>query len=754
MATGTIVLGQSADVPVTLTAEGAYRFTLTLTNEAGISPVAKASRFVGFGTPCQPGGVELTYAEGNTSLTWTPVDASCDGGYLEADKVTYNVVRYPDEQTVATGLTECAYSEQLADPATLTAYSYGVSAVYEGHVSEEGKSRPVYVGDIVPPYLDDFNDKSALDPYTIIDANGDEYKWAILENAANMRYSYDNDMDDWLITPPIKLEGGKSYLFQLDAYSSSARYTERMEVKFGTAPTVEGMTTPLIEAMDITQLKDDPHKLSAVIFAPEDGTYYIGLHGISDKGMNRLYVDNLSISAPLEGLVPATVTDLVITPDFEGANKATISFRAPQKNLSGEDLTELTGIVVTRDGEVIKTFETPEPGKSYEMVDETTEPAEHTYELTATNQYGTSPAVTLKQYVGLNIPGLATDITIAETQNDGEVTVTWTNPTVDAYGNPLNQSLCTWGVYKYITQEDGTPALKPMAKDLTEPTATFTAIPAGDPQDLVYYYVMGHNDAGYSSAVATDVIPVGKPEELPYANSFTEADRDAHLTYVLTEGDATWTVLTDADDDDGVIKAQDGDNAFLAVRTSRPGAVTEFATGKIYVPDQWYEGVKPVFTMQVYKMNGESNGNIVPNLNRVELVALQGTERTPLTSFTINDLEGDEGWKPIEVDLSDFRGQQLQLVLKVVPDVVAYTLFDNFKINDPRVSGINAVESDPNLGDYTLDGNSLSAHGPMTVFTLDGRLLLIKTKGEFQMRLTPGVYLLTTPKGVSKILVK
>ena len=48
-------------------------------------------------------------------------------------------------------------------------------------------------------------------------------------DAAMMGFNSSMDMDDWLITPPMKLEAGKKYLLSLDARASSNSMPERFE---------------------------------------------------------------------------------------------------------------------------------------------------------------------------------------------------------------------------------------------------------------------------------------------------------------------------------------------------------------------------------------------------------------------------------------------------------------------------------------------------------------------------------------------
>ena len=81
------------------------------------------------------------------------------------------------------------------------------------------------------PFFDDFKNKSDAYIYTIVDNNNDGFTWKWVddnEKGKAFRYSYsrNNAGDDWLMSPPVKLEAGKTYNVSFLACNAEAQYKE------------------------------------------------------------------------------------------------------------------------------------------------------------------------------------------------------------------------------------------------------------------------------------------------------------------------------------------------------------------------------------------------------------------------------------------------------------------------------------------------------------------------------------------------
>lgn len=114
-----------------------------------------------------------------------------------------------------------------------------------------------------------------------------------------MRLDWETDgvtpADDWFYTRGINLTGGTSYRLRFQYRNSDGVvYTEKMEVKYGTAANAASMTsgTLFTNAAIINDLWEEVD----VDFTPAStGVYYIGFHGFSDADQAFLCVDNVNV---------------------------------------------------------------------------------------------------------------------------------------------------------------------------------------------------------------------------------------------------------------------------------------------------------------------------------------------------------------------------------------------------------------------------------------------------------------------------
>ena len=89
-------------------------------------------------------------------------------------------------------------------------------------------------------------------------------------------------MDDWLMTPPVHLEAGNTYAYRVGLHSVRDEYPEDFEIRMGTEPKGDAMTTEIVEPTVLAS--------QAVAFydrfieVEETGDYYIGIHFSSLTG--------------------------------------------------------------------------------------------------------------------------------------------------------------------------------------------------------------------------------------------------------------------------------------------------------------------------------------------------------------------------------------------------------------------------------------------------------------------------------------
>lgn len=96
------------------------------------------------------------------------------------------------------------------------------------------------------PYQDNF--ATDINGYTVVNANNDgsTWEWHEENNCARYQYCDDNVGDDWLITPDIKMLGGRTYKVIIEVSAAMTRSPERVEAKWGRGKTAEAMSNSLI----------------------------------------------------------------------------------------------------------------------------------------------------------------------------------------------------------------------------------------------------------------------------------------------------------------------------------------------------------------------------------------------------------------------------------------------------------------------------------------------------------------------------
>lgn len=684
VADGTGAAGADVTAPVTVEEAGEYTIVVTASNAVGEGPKAKLTLFIGKGTPKSPEAA-LVYEGGKMKLSWPAVTESADGGFIDPAAVTYSVTRIINNEsssalTVDSGFTATSFEEEVAMPAEITTYHYLVVAESAGVESAPAKSNSVTLGSIVPPYVNHFDSSDALSGYTIIDGNKDGKVWAYYQGAsgadgnpgaARMTYNSNLAMDDWMITPPLKLEGGKAYKVSFQARANSDAYPERVEAKWGNAATAAAMTGVIVAPTDLGK---NWVELGAYIIPEADGIYYVGIHGISDEDTYYLYVDDLTVSAAAATTVPGLATDLAVANDPAGTGKATITFKAPSKTMGGETLAAITKIELSRDGNVIKTFDAPAPGADLNHED-TAETGTHTYSVQAFNADGAGEVASVTAFVGIDKPGAPENVTMVETSTPGEVTITWDAVTVDQNGNAINSALVT-----YLVAEPTTTGWASIVDEpISNTTYTFQAVPAGE-QDFAQYAVFAVTDGGTGTGAITEFIPVGTPYD-----GMEESFPDGTLSYALgldSSNGGSWSLFGD----DSGIPSQDGDNGFIGMKASYLEQGADLFTGKISLAG----AVNPGISFYTYNLVGESGAK---DENTIELFVREigAAEYTALgTPIVIGDLATEAGWVSVNKSLAAYAGKTIQLMFRATCHGIAYTLIDNIKIGDMLENDLHA----------------------------------------------------------------
>lgn len=650
--------GTEVSATVTVPSSGMYTFSVALSNEAGTSAYTSIKAFVGEDTPKPTASVTLERtATDMLTLSWeTPEPAN--GGYIDPEAISYDIADIHGN-TIKSGIKGNSCDIEFSEPEILRSYQYSVTAIYNGEHGTPAWSNILYFGNIKPPYEVSFSQESSIDGFSIIDANNDGDTWLWYDNTVRCPYNSTNQMDDWLITPGIILEAGKTYGLSV-IYSAS--FDERIEIKAGTSPEAVAMDLEILAPTDVSSYGQET--LEASITPTADGIYYIGFHGISDPDQYFLTLHGFSIQPPVESLLPGKCDDLSVVPDYTGEKKVAIGFTAPATTVSGTELTSLVSATLMRDGEVIKVFESPAPAPGHRYVYEDTECAGGmtNYSLYFTNEIGDGETVSANAFVGINLPSAIKEAYAEIGAEPGSIIVSWDEVTSDIDGKTPPA-----GTIKYELVEINGNSQTSIAKDLT--TNYYVIENAYDPSGLQIFKQWGVfpvNETGYGEGAATNGLLLGSDYTLPFAESFAGAALSNIWFVEQPSGPLAAEVglLTDTSFSD--VRSQDGDNGLLAMTASYYGSSASILSGYINLnlPD-------PVLTFYSFGITED-------NTNEIAISVDCGNGDEPVKTFVIN---GGMSWNRYRADLSDYAGQTVRIKITGTLTGATTILLDNISID-------------------------------------------------------------------------
>lgn len=707
VATGNGNAGQSMSVNLSTTT-GLHEIAVTSKNDKGTSPAATVSKYTGYDKPLAPNNVKLTINEqaNKATLIWeAPAQLGENDGYVDVDGLTYNIVRHPDEKEIK-GVSGTSLDDELV-PSKATMYSYDVVAVNHAHKGKAATSNAVMYGtgyDV--PWQENFDSKSSLNMFTIIDANHDGSTWTWSQRrtkAVIYTYNDKNAADDWLITPPIAMEAGKKYRLTFDEHVTLPKYPEKLEIKWG-----EGIdpSTYAVAMPKTTYTNETFETQSIVVTAPADGNYHFGFHVCSDAFQGLLYIDNMGVDVEPEVTAPTAVTNIETAAAEYGMNPVTISFKAPIKAINGKKLASLDRIEVKhKDGSVLHVFDAPVPGDQLSCKDENAAKGLNEYVIVAYNENGMGKRAEATAFVGTDTPGTPSNVRVSGTE-EGELVMAWQAPEKGAHNGYINKSQLSYTAYT-VDEEGYANVFK---QDIKDNTVSLEGIDNSGDQRTTLFGVSASNKEGDSDIKASNIVVVGDAYKLPFAESFANAHLSYDLWYTQATGENGFTINDKT--------ASDNDGACVSFQAAEGDAMATFCSGKIALA-----GCEaPVLTFDYYGELGHEN-TLLAEINRAYI----DTTAVKVIDFTKESTPS--GWKHAVVNLSQFRNAPyIQLVfLCQIAQAGDEVKIDNIKIENNPALMVNDVQTvTASQGDlYTITGVRVNRPLGKGVYIKDGKKICV-----------------------------
>lgn len=281
-------------------ADGKYIYKVVPANAEGDGIDREVATFVGYDVPAAPAGVRLVASGKDATVTWTAPTTGLNGGAIDASTLKYDVVRKPDNHTVATGVSACSVSDEVKEHA---GYSYVVTATTRQGRGGEAESNTVAFGPAYGiPFTSALTTRDNFDIWTPVDNNGDGQTWGFepYESVAFYDRSEDRDADDWLVSPALLFEEGKQYQLRYTYYTTNwvtpsfDPVMEKMDVRYGTASAPESLTTVLKDLGEF-HTASNTFLYGKDTFSPKGGEGYVAFHVKSEASHGRVFLKDVSL---------------------------------------------------------------------------------------------------------------------------------------------------------------------------------------------------------------------------------------------------------------------------------------------------------------------------------------------------------------------------------------------------------------------------------------------------------------------------
>jgi len=555
----------------------------------------------------------------------------------------------------------------------------GVKYIYRAvpyNNSGEGVGKNLAVILITPPYSNELSTTTLVDGYTTIDGYADGFTWNI-QNAKMRCYpGFGNGMDEWLVTPAVHLEGGKYYKTTFLTWSESADAGNTVSLWLGKSATADAMTQQVIAPY---QMGTESTLLKDYFTVSETGEYYLGFHGENTNSRNStpFYIKSFTISDSINAKVPGPGS-LNVNPDRNGELACTVDIILPTKDINGDALESLTKAVVYYDGTSISTQNVTLGGTTEQVTVPNPTQGIHLFTLICSNEYGEGEEYETTAFIGINRPSYPTALDVKLTEKDGELTLTWEAPTTDYDGFDINPDLITYEVFEYTSSGE-----VQIADSIKELTYTYQAVPVDSAQQFKRVGVRAWTSAGGSQGNLAGVYAVGKPYELVWSESFANLETSTifRSQSIDQKGWSAWGY--NSEDPSGVTPVDD-DGGFAIMEAIFKNGASGLATGRINLNIE-----KPL--LKFYVMNRTTSTTVDENLLEV-WVRPTNDEWHTVKSNTIDEWAGGyAGWQKVVVDLSEYKGQAVELMFAGLCQSFIYLNIDDISVGQTNNVDLSLV---------------------------------------------------------------
>lgn len=205
-------------------------------------------------------------------------------------------------------------------------------------------------------YSTDFTDSDPLRDWTVIDVNGDNVGWKMEDGYQGPSYNGNMAMggaNDWLITPALHMEAGNDYLIRYSVAQAGAFDADELSVKWGTTPTVEGMTN----ALTTESINTNGSSVDRVIrlTCTESMSAYIGFNLTTPTPNGMVSINKVSVMKTSKAQ-PKSVENLEVNSNFT-KKSVTLKWKNPSYDVTDAPILSPLNINIYENGVKVGSLE-------------------------------------------------------------------------------------------------------------------------------------------------------------------------------------------------------------------------------------------------------------------------------------------------------------------------------------------------------------------------------------------------------------
>ena len=477
--------------------------------------------------------------------------------------------------------------------------------------------------------------------YVAFDSNADTKTWKVggFTGYSVCMKPASGSMDDWMISPAVHLVPGKTYELSVQMSSVLSSGTEEsLAIAMGESQSVEAMTTSVVELATATQGKTLVDIVKTFTVEAE-GYYHFGFHALSEAAKSgNLKLTNFAIADPSERVDPPAAGTVAVQVAPKGELKASVTYSAPTTTLTGASLAAIDSVQVSVNYSKVLTITSVNPG-DVKVIDV---PVKNTYNVVEAVAFvKDTPGATAKSamfFAGNDNPLPPANLKAVLSDDFKQVVLSWDAVSeVGENGGYVDVESVTYYVFDAFGSVFD-PAIAETSA--TSVTLDYSALAT---QDFAAYQVTaGTAEYYYSEAAESNIVVVGPPDALPFAESF--ANRATSKPWALDPENGYNDFLCQfvgdnelelAGDDDSAatqyLNSHDADNGFFLIMPVEANASFGFCSVKADVS----AAANPVLEFFYQGMGSVIDVMVAAGSSPFEVVKTIDLKETPTSGWTL-----------------------------------------------------------------------------------------------------------------------